>query len=108
MFWYDNKYKGKSCLYKVNRIKYKISNRIDHPTVYLITLAQNGHGVLEMIPSTLLLQRAYPSEDLRIVGMGGSRRESLELMRQIIEEVYRQQHDFDVAAFMESGNSRMR
>lgn len=101
MFWYDNLYLGKKCLRQAGRLKYKIANRIPHRAVYLIVLPQSEHSVLEMIPSTALLQEAYPRENLRVIGMGASRGEALELIRQIIDEVYRQQGDFDVAAFMD-------
>lgn len=101
MFWYDNLYLGKKCLRQVNRLKYKIVNRIPHRAVYLIVLPQNEHAVLEMIPSTSLLQEMYPRESLQVIGMGANRSEALELIRQIIDEVYQQQGNFDVAAYME-------
>lgn len=103
MFWYDNLYLGKHCILRVNRLKYKITHRIPHPTVYLIALPRSENSVLEMIPSQMLMQKLYPKDDLRIIGMGADRGEAMELMRQIIDEVYREQGNFDVAAFMDEG-----
>lgn len=100
MFWYDNLYLGKKCLRQAGRLKYKIANRIPHRSVYLIVLPQSDHSVLEIIPSAMLLQEAYPRDNLRVIGIGANRREALELIRQIIDEVYRQQGDFDVEAFV--------
>lgn len=100
MFWYDHLYLGKKCLHRANRLKYKIANKLPHQTVYLITLPQGKNSVLEIIPSTVLLQEAYPDQDMRIVGMGANRGEAMELTRQIIDEVYHQQGNFDVAAFL--------
>ena len=51
----------------------------------------------------MLMQKVYPKDDLRIIGMGADRGEAMELMRQIIDEVYREQGHFDVAAFMDEG-----
>jgi hypothetical protein len=87
MYWYDHLYLGKKCLFRANRIKYKIENRMSHASVYLIVLPQSSHSVLEVIPSVQLLQDAYPKEQLRI-----------------IDEVYRARGDFDVASYMEDSN----
>lgn len=104
MFWYDELYLGKKCLHRANRLKYKITNRIPHQQVYLIVLPQSNHTVLEMIPSSLLLQESYPAEDMRVIGMGASRAEAMELIRQIIDEVYRLQGNFDVSAYMNASS----
>lgn len=101
MFWYNDLYLGKKCLHRAERLKYKIANRVPHRTVYLIVLGQSCNSVLEIIPSVQLLQEAYPRDHLRIIGMAASRGEAMELTRQIIDEVYRLQGNFDVAAFME-------
>lgn len=103
MFWYDHLYLGRNCIYRVNRLKYKITHRMPHPSVYLITLSQGPNTVLEMIPSNLLMQETYPRETLKIIGIGATRGEALELIRQIVDEVYQKQGNFDIAAYMESG-----
>lgn len=100
MVWHDNMYLGKNCIRKANRLKYKISNRIPHPTTYLVTLPASPHAVLEMIPSTVLMQERYPRENLTVVGMGASRGEGMELISRIIQDVYAKQHDFDVTGYL--------
>jgi hypothetical protein len=101
MYWYDHLYLGKKCLFRANRLKYKIENRMSHTSVYLIALGQSSHSVLEVIPSVQLLQDAYPKDQLRIIGMGADHAEAQELLCRIIDEVYQAQGNFDVAAYME-------
>lgn len=101
MIWYDHMFLGKKCHAKANRLKYKISNRLAHQGVFLIVLPQSEHAVLEIIPSVLLLQKNYPAEDLKIVGMASTRNEALSLLEYIIGEMYRTQGNFDVSAFMQ-------
>lgn len=101
MIWYDHMFLGKKCHTKVNRLKYKISNRMAHQGVFLIVLPQSEHAVLEIIPSVLLLQKNYPTDDLKIVGMASTRSEAFLLVRDIIGEMYQTQGDFDISAFMQ-------
>lgn len=102
MYWHDTLYLGKSCIRRLNRLKYKITNRELHPTMYLIALPANPRAVLELIPSTMLMQKAYPRDGLYIIGMGSSRSEGIDLMQRIIEDVYRERQDFNVAEYLKA------
>ncbi len=81
-------------------LKRRITEKKPHVCVFLITLPTAEHRVLEVFPSTLLLQEAYPSEDLRIIGMAFSRIEALLLTKQIIAESYRTRGDVDIEAYL--------
>lgn len=102
MIWNDPFYLGKNCYKNYRMLKRRISGRMKHPGVFLLTLPVGESGVLEIIPSMLLLQEYYPTEDLRIVGMAATRKEALSVTEQIITETVRARGDADVAAFFES------
>lgn len=108
MVWYENLYIGKKCAYKINRLKFKIVHRQIHPTVYLIVLPQQEHTLLEIVPSTLLMQRAYPSDDMRVIAIASDRQEALQMTAEILELVYKEQHDFDVASYLNGSWQQMK
>ena len=101
MYWYKNLYFDKKYIHHVNRLKYKIEHGEQHKSVYLINLPQYEGAILELIPSILLRQSRYPGECLCIIGMGKSRGQALELMRQIIDTVYHEQGNFDIASYLQ-------
>ena len=100
MYWYRHLYMDKKCMHHVNRLKYKIEHGEVHKGVYLIHLPDRDGAVLELIPSILLQQSRYPREMLRIIGMGSTRGQALELIRQIVDEVYQSQGNFDIAGYL--------
>ncbi len=106
MIWNDPFYLGKNCIGNYKKLKRRISNRMVHPGVYLLTLPGGGWGVLEIIPSMLLLQDFYPADDLRIVGMAATRREAFSVAEQIVSETVRARGDADVAAFLNGDRIR--
>lgn len=71
------------------------------PGMHLITLASQPGNLLDIIPAYVLLQKHYPTENLSVVGLAGSRKEALSLVQTIIENVYQATGSFDVAAYME-------
>ena len=87
MFWYKHLYLDRKCMRHTNRLKYHLPN--------------HAGAVLELIPSILLQQSRYPREQLCIIGMAGDRASALELIRQIVDEVYREQHNFDIAFYLQ-------
>lgn len=101
MYWYRHLYFDKKCIHHINRLKYKIEHGEAHKGVYLINLPRREGALLELIPSILLQQSRYPRESLCIIGMGSSRGQALELMRQIIDAVYREQGNFDIASYLQ-------
>ena len=101
MFWYKHLYLDRKCMRHTNRLKYKIEHGAAHKGVYLIHLPDRAGAVLELIPSILLRQSRYPREQLCIIGMAGDRAGALELIRKIVDEVYRAQHNFDIASYLQ-------
>lgn len=108
MVWYDHLYLGKGCSFrgKAARLKNQITQRKRHSTVWLITLPQSEHTLLEIVPSILLLQTNYPAEELVIIGMAATRREAFQLVEQIFGEVYVSCGNCDVAAFVNENRKK--
>lgn len=106
MYWYSYLYADKK-VHHISRLKYKIEKGMPHKGVYLIHLPECGSTLLEVIPSVLLQQSHYPKESLCIVGIGSSRGAALELIREIIDEVYREQGNFDIPSYLQIGRGSM-
>lgn len=102
MIWYDHIFLGKGCRRNAARLKEKISGCQMHAGVYLIVLAEGGHALLEIIPSVVLLQKYYPADNLRVVGMAATRREAFSLVETILGEVYQNCGNLnEIASYLE-------
>ena len=107
MFWYTHLYLDRKCMRHNHRLKYKIEHGAAHKGVDLMHLPDRAGAVLELIPSILLRQSRYPREQLCIIGMAGDRAGALELIRQIVDEVYREQHNFGMACYLQFDRKNM-
>ncbi len=108
MIWYDSMFVGTGCQSKLKMLKRQISHRAAHPPVYLITLPTADHRVLEIVPSALLLQKQYPADDLRIIGMACTRREAIGIVQQLVSESFRERGDADIEAYLREYGNRGR
>ncbi len=106
MIWYDPLFLGTGCQSKQKMLKRRISRRLEHPPVFLITLPTGSGGVLEIIPSAQLLQKHYPADDLRVIGMAYTRTEALFMVEHIISESFRARGDADIEAYLSSPDNR--
>ena len=79
-------YLGKKVLPKVEQIVKKIENDQAVPNLYLIVMAGNPDNMLELIPQKDILQKGYPREGIRVVGLAGNKKEAFSLVQSIIEE----------------------
>ncbi len=100
MTWYDDLFLGPECRPRYKTIQYRIDHRMAHPGVYLVTLPTREGEVLEIIPSAQLLQKAYPTEDLFIIGMAFTHDDAVALIERIIAETFDMRGDVDVAAYL--------
>jgi hypothetical protein len=56
--------------------------------MYLIVLSPAKDELLELIPSEVFSQKHYPKKQLKIIGMTTRKRHALELVQEIITEIY--------------------
>ena len=101
MEWYENLYAGESIKHKINKIKWKIRHNAGQIDIYVITLASNTNNLLDIIPAQELMQKAYPKKDLYVIGLAHGYDEALEVVTQIIDEVYQQTGGFAIAAYLQ-------
>ena len=100
MRWYEDLYAGESIRHKTEKIKWKIRHNAGQIHIYVITLASNPQNLLDIIPAQELMQKWYPKRDLYVVGLAHGYEEALEVVTQIIDEVYQQTGGFAVAAYL--------
>lgn len=101
MKWLDRYYLGESIKepYKIRR---KIEAGKAAPGIYLITLSDNPHNLLEILPSVVLLQKRAMGFCPQVVGMARGKAEAMELVSQIIEEIYQETGSFEVEEYIKN------
>ena len=102
MKWYPDLYVDDSLRGKEHRVKWKINHSMGLPFVYLITLAANPSNLMDVIPATNLKQKAYPRENLTVIGMASTKDDAVNLAVQIVDELYQNTGGFDLAAYLDA------
>ena len=100
MKWYEDLYVGDSIQDKTAKIKWKIRHNAGQINIYVITLASNSQNLLDIIPAHELMQKAYPKKDMYVVGLAQGYDEALEVVTQIIDEVYQQTGGFAIRPYL--------
>ena len=100
MKWYEDLYAGESIRHKIAKVKWKIRHNAGQIDIYVITLASNPQNLLDIIPAQELMQKAYPKQGLFVIGLAHGYNEALEVVTQIIDEVYRQTGGFAIASYL--------
>ena len=107
MKWYHDLYVGDSIADRANRIKWKINHNAGTVSVYVIAFASNSKNLLDIIPAWELMQKSYPfKKNMQIIGLAKGYAEALELVRDIIDETYRNTGDVDVRAYLRKGREK--
>ena len=106
MKWYDNLYVGESIKGKEKRIKWKIEHNAGTLSIFVIALSSNPDNLLDMIPAKELMQKAYPKEQLEIIGLAKGYEEGLELITRIVDEVYQSTGDVDICTYLKEARGR--
>ena len=101
MIWYQNLYIGQSIKRKAAKIKWKIRHNVGQIDIYVLTLASNPQNLIDLIPSTNLLQKEYPKQDLVIIGLAKGFEEAAMLAGSIIQEVLEQTQTTDVRTYIQ-------
>ena len=101
MEWYHKLYVSDSIAGKnVNRINLKINQNAGTVSVYVITFSSNRENLLDIIPSWVLMQKAYPKKNLTVIGLAKGHEEALLLVKQIVEETYRNTGSVDIRSYL--------
>ena len=100
MKWYKNLYLGEMIAPKARQIVNKIKKKKLTPDVYVIALASNPLNQLDVIATWELLQPGYPKEHVRIVGLAQGKKEALEVVTAIVEEIYQNTGDVKISDYL--------
>lgn len=101
MRWYNHLYLGK----KAKRRRYTIIRNLREgkfmPGIHVITPSQNGNNILDIYPAFMLSLYPDRDPDLLILGIAADYREAMEVVRIIIDEMYRTTGDLKLEFFLE-------
>ena len=102
MRWYENLYVGESIRHKADKIKWKIRHNAGQINIYVITIASNPKNLLDIIPAQELMQKGYPKKELYVIGLAHGMEEAHEIVKQIIDEVYRETGEFKILSYLQT------
>ncbi len=91
---FDHLYVGKKAAPVRKQILQGLNEKRIQPEVYVITPPRNGNNVLDIYPSALLLLPPYCSEELSVVGIAVTYWEALEVVRDIVDDMYQRTGTF--------------
>ena len=94
-------YLGEKIIPKVDGIVKRIKTEKVVPNLYLITMASHPDNMLDLVPEWEELQKGYPKETLRIVGLAENKKAAIKLMQSIIEESIKVTGSADIRAYLE-------
>ena len=97
--WIKRYYVGKGIKGSV-KIQAQINSGKPVTGVWLITLSEHPGNILEIVPAVLLSQKQLYDTCPTIVGMAGSKPAAIELVKKIIEKVYKKTGEFDAADYI--------
>lgn len=100
MRYYKELYLGEGLEKKKKKIIKKLEEKKFQPNVHIITLALNPQNYLEIYNSALLIQPGFPKEDFFVVGITKGYEEAVELVEEIVREVYNKTKGADVRSYI--------
>lgn len=105
MIFYKNLYYGE----EAKKSKYKIFSKIKRNSftsdTYLITLASNPDNILDIVSTNVFNQPFFKKkehhENLFVVGIAKGKPEAFELVRLIVDEMYKKRGDFNIKEYLD-------
>ena len=100
MRYYKHLYLMEGLEKKKDRIIRKLEENKFQVNIHIITLSQNEKNHLEIYNSVQLLQPDYPYEDFFVVGIAKGYEDAVELVEQIVQEVYNETKGADIRSYI--------
>ena len=94
-------YLGEKIVPKVDQIVKKIMTEKNVPNLYLIAMSNHSDNMLDLIPEWEVLQKGYPKESLRIVGLASNKKDAIKITQHIIEDSLSVTGSADVRTYLE-------
>lgn len=99
--WQRNYYVGEN-VEDPRKIRRKISAGKYVHDIYLLTLSNNPSNLMEIVPAFMLMQKSYAGICPLIFGMAKGSEEALEMVRSIVDEVYRETGAFGIEEYIKN------
>lgn len=99
--WQKNYYVGEK-VEDSRRIKRKINAGKYVHGIYLLTLSDNPSNLMEIVPAAMLMQKSFREICPLIFGMAKGSDEALEMVRSIVDEVYRETGAFRIEEYIKN------
>lgn len=84
---------------KADKIRRKLNHGKIVPGIYLITFSENPRNLLEIIPALTMIQQSAAEICPEIIGLAGDKDEAMDMITEIIQEVYDKTGDFRVQEY---------
>lgn len=97
--WADKLYLGESIEGRKEKVIKAVENGKLTFAIFCITQASNPENLLDIISANELSFPYYQRQEVRIIGLAGSKSEARELVRVMIEEIYRETGGFSVREY---------
>lgn len=101
MRWWTHLYMGERAESRRYAVMQKIREKKYQLDTYVITPPQYGHHLLDIRPVRLLTDEERESGDFLILGVACGYSEAKEVVRQMVDDMYRATGSFDWQAYME-------
>ncbi len=99
MRWYKKLYLGDS-IKQGMLTKYRMLYSKKYSNYYCITLPTGTDCLLDMYRVSLLKSRVIDRSKFTVIGIAASKKEAMEVVRVIIEDVYTHTRGFDVGQYL--------
>lgn len=100
MRYYKHLYLAESLEKKKDKIIQKLEKNKFQLNVHLIVLPRTEKNQLEIMDSHVLLQPAYPKDDLFVIGIVPGYEDALEFIENIVQEVYADTQGTDIRNYI--------
>lgn len=99
MQWAEHLYLTDKTAKKKDKIIRKANRGVGMLSIYLITLASNPENLFDIFHAAHLKQPAFYRQEFFVVGIASGYEEALELVQEMIGDIYRQTGGFAVREY---------
>lgn len=100
MKFFHNMYVSEALASRTDELILKIKQNSTTPNIHVIAFASNPSNLLDIIPTWVLNQPAYPKKDMEIIGLANGKKDAYALAEHIIGETFSQTGSVDVRAYL--------
>ncbi len=100
MKYAEHLYMHDSMRRKKDRVIRRLEKGKFRSSVFLIVLSESPQNQLEILDSRMLAQKAYPDMDNLIVGLAKNHKEAMDLVEEIVKEVYNETKGTDIRSYI--------